>query len=277
MADVGKYNRLEVRREAEQGFYLAGEGENDILLPRQYAPDGLQSGDEIEVFVYRDSEDRIIATTLKPKASINEFAFLTVVSVTNVGAFMDWGLPKDLLVPFREQVDRMVKGRSYVVYLYLDEATDRVVASAKVNKFLSPVQSELNNGDDVNIMIYRKTDLGFKVIVNDRFSGMIFDNEIFVPIRTGQRLRAFVKQVRGDGKLDIMLQKPGVSARDEVSEKILEYLKENKGTMALTDKSPAELIYSTFGISKRAFKQAIGKLYKEKIIELEPGRIKLAN
>ncbi|MEJ2593638.1 MAG: S1-like domain-containing RNA-binding protein [bacterium] len=275
MADVGKYNRLEVRREAEQGFYLAGEGENDILLPRQYAPDGLQAGDDIEVFIYRDSEDRIIATTLKPKACINEFAFLTVAAVTSVGAFLDWGLPKDLLVPFREQVVRMQKGRSYVVYLYLDEATDRIVASAKVNKFLSPAQQDLKNGDEVQIMIYRKTDLGYKVIVNDRFSGMIFDNEIFVPVKTGQRLQAYIKQVREDGKLDIALQKPGISTRDKVTEQILAYLKDNDGVMTLTDKSPAELIYTTFGISKRAFKQAIGKLYKEKIIEIEPDRVKL--
>lgn len=275
MADVGKYNKLEVVREADHGLYLGGEGSNDILLPGSYIPEGCKVGDEIDVFIYRDSEDRIIATTLKPKAIVGEFAFLKVVATTPVGAFLDWGLAKDLLVPFKEQVDKMVNGRSYVVYVFLDEDTDRVVATTKVNRFLSEEAPDLTVDQEVDLLVYRKTDLGFKVIVNDKYSGMIFDNEIFQAIRIGQQLKGFVKQVRPDNKLDLRLQKSGFANIDPVTEKILQYLNSHEGKMDITDKSPAEIIYINFGVSKRAFKQAIGNLYKKRIVKIDSNQISL--
>ena len=273
MANVGEYNELEVVREAEQGLYLGGERNNDILLPGSYIPEGCKVGDKINVFIYRDSEDRIIATTLKPKAIVGEFAFLKVVATTGVGAFLDWGLPKDLLAPFKEQVDKMVNGRSYVVYIFLDEETDRVVATAKVNRFLDEERPDLTDGQEVDLLIYRQTDMGFKAIVNNRYMGMIFENEIFQAIRPGQKIKGFVKQIREDNKIDLILQKTGFSNIDPVIESILDYLKANGGTMDITDKSQAEVIYATFGISKRAFKQAIGKLYKQKVIDISPTKI----
>ena len=275
MADVGKYNTLEVLREVEHGLYLKGGGDNDILLPRDYIPEGTKVGDKIEVFVYRDSEDRIIATNLTPKATIGEFAFLKVVAATGVGAFLDWGLQKDLLVPFKEQVDKMVHGKSYVVYVYLDEDTDRVVATAKVNRYLDDEQPDLVEKQEVDLLIYRKTDMGFKAIVNNQYSGMIFDNEIFRAIRPGQQLKGYVKQIRPDGKIDLILQKMGYTNIDPVVTKIMQYLEDNDGKMEITDKSHAEVIYSTFGISKRAFKQAIGKLYKERLIKVDKETVSL--
>ena len=275
MANVGEYNELEVVRDAEQGFYLGGEGSNDILLPGSYIPEGCKVGDKIKVFVYRDSEDRIIATTLTPKVIIGEFAFLKVVATTGVGAFLDWGLPKDLLAPFKEQVDKMVKGRSYVVYVFLDEDTDRVVATSKVNRFLDNEWPELSVRQEVDLLIYRQTDMGFKAIINNRYMGMIFENEIFQAVRPGMKLKGFVKQIREDGKIDLILQKTGFSNIDPVVESILEYLNDHSGSMDITDKSPAEVIYTNFGVSKRAFKQAIGTLYKQKTIELSPGKITL--
>lgn len=275
MAEVGKYNKLEVLRKVEHGIYLAGESSNDILLPTAYIPENCEVGDVIEVFVYRDSEDRIIATTLKPKAIVGEFAFLKVVATTNVGAFLDWGLQKDLLAPFKEQVDKMVNGRSYVVYIFLDDETDRVVATSKVNRFLDDERPDLTDGQEVDLLIYRQTDMGFKAIVNNRYMGMIFENEIFQSIRTGQKIKGYVKQIREDGKIDLILQKTGFSNVDPIIKKIFDHLSSNNGSMEITDKSQAEVIYATFGVSKRAFKQALGKMYKERVIIIEANNVRL--
>lgn len=275
MAEVGKYNKLEVIREADHGLYLGDEEGNDILLPGAYVPEGCKVGDKIDVFVYRDSEDRIIATTLKPKAIVGEFAFLKVVAATNIGAFLDWGLMKDLMVPFTEQVDKMVNGRSYVVRIYLDEESDRVVATSKVNRFLDYERPDLIEGQEVDLLIYRKTDLGYKAIINDRYMGMIFENEIFQAIRPGQKIEGYVKQIRDDNKIDLVLQKSGFSNIDPVADKILNYLKSHGGSMEFTDKSQAEVIYANFGISKRAFKQALGVMYKKRIINIEKEKISL--
>lgn len=277
MANIGEYNLLEIVRKADHGLYLAGEGENDILLPNVYIPDEYKIGDEIKVFVYRDSEDRIIATSLEPKAIVGDFAYLKVISATAVGAFLDWGLPKDLLVPFKEQQTRMHSGQSYVVYVYLDEETDRLVATSKFNRFISDEKPELTVGQEVDLMVYKETDLGFKALVNNRYNGMIFNNEIFQAIHIGKQLKGYVKQIRPDYKIDLVLQKGGFENIDPVAEKILEYLKSNEGAMDITDKSPAELIYAKFGISKRAFKQAIGQLYKKRLISLKQDSISLVS
>jgi len=275
MAEVGEYNKLEIARKVEHGMYLLGEGENDILLPNQYVPETANVGDEIEVFVYRDSEDRIIATTLKPYAIVGEFAFLKVIASTAVGAFLDWGLPKDLLVPFKEQQDKMFAGRSYVVYVFLDEESDRVVATTRFNRFLNKQTSELSVGQEVELLIQKQTDLGYQAIVNNSFKGMIFENEIFEAVQIGQKTKGFIKQIRPDGKLDLILQKTGFGNIDPVVEKILDYLKSQGGSMDITDKSPAETIYIKFGVSKRAFKQAIGTLYKKRMIKIEKNQISL--
>lgn len=276
MAEVGKYNKLEVIRRAEQGVYLAGERENDILLPNAYIPEPCEIGDEIEVFVYRDSEDRIIATTLKPKATAGEFAYLKVVASTPVGAFMDWGLPKDLLVPFKEQRERMANGLSYVVYIFVDEETDRIVATSKLNRFLSKEPDGLTEGQEVDLLIFRNTHLGLEAIINNKWKGMIFENEIFQALQPGHQVKGYIKNIRPDGKIDLILQKPGFEHIDPVVEKILNYLKSQGGSMPITDKSPAEVIYARLGISKRAFKQAVGQLYKKRLVVLEPEQIRLS-
>lgn len=275
MADVGKMNKLTVVRKAKHGIYLSGERQSDILMPKAYVPDNCQVDDELDVFVYRDSEDRIIATTQTPLAMVGDFAFLKVVGSTQVGAFLDWGLQKDLLVPFKEQRYRMKTGQSYVVYVYLDEETDRVAASSKLNKFLNLEPAEYVEGEEVDLMIFDKTDLGYKVIVNNMHAGILYENEVFQPVHIGQQLKGFVSKVRSDGKIDIALQKTGYENIDPIAEMILDYLRQHNGEMDITDKSPAELIYSTFGISKKNFKKALGALYKEKIIDIGKEFIKL--
>ena len=275
MAEVGKYNKLEVLRKVEHGMYLAGEKSNDILLPTAYIPKNCEVGDIIEVFIYRDSEDRIIATTQKPYALVGEFATMKVIDSNRMGAFLDWGLQKDLLVPFNEQQERMKTGYKYVVYVYLDETTDRVVATTRFNKFLSDETPDLSEGQEVDLVIYKQTPLGFKAIINNTYKGMIFENEIFQALSIGDQVKGFVKQVRPDGKIDLILQKSGIEHIDPLTAKILDYLKSQKGSMEITDKSAAELIYARFGVSKRAFKQAIGKLYKKKIIKIDSDKITL--
>ena len=275
MADVGRMNKMTVVREAEHGIYLSGDRRSDILLPKAYVPEGCKIGDEIEVFIYRDSEDRIIATTQTPLAMVGDFALLKVVSATRVGAFLDWGLQKDLLVPFKEQRFRMKTGQAYVVYVYLDENTDRVVASSKLNKFLNLEPAGYTEGEEVDLMIFEQNDLGYQAIVNNAHTGMIYENEVFIPLHIGQKLKGFVSKIRSDGKIDIALQKSGYENIDPIAEKILDYLKKHGGEMSITDKSPAELIYSTFGISKKNFKKALGALYREKIIDLGKEIVKL--
>lgn len=275
MADVGKMNKLEVLRKAEHGLYLGGEDHEDILLPNAYVPESCEIGDEIDVFVYRDSEDRIIATTLEPLAKVNEFAGMKVVASTQVGAFLDWGLAKDLLVPFQEQSERMVPGRSYVVYVFLDEDSDRVIATTKFNRYLSQEHPDLEDGQEVDLLIHRKTPLGFQVIVNGTWKGMLYENEVFQALHSGQQIKGFVKQVRPDGKIDLILQKIGIKHIDPLSGKILDYIKAEGGKMDITDKSPAEVIYAKFGVSKRAFKQALGKLYKRRIVTIDSSEVKL--
>lgn len=271
---LGKINHLTVVKTVDFGLYLDGGNAGEILLPSRYVPEGCRVGDELDVFLYLDSEERLIATTRKPLAQVGDFAYLQVAWVNNYGAFLDWGLMKDLFVPFREQKMKMQRDRSYIVHLHIDEESYRIVASAKVERYLSDAMPPYRAGDEVQMLVWQKTDLGFKVIVDNRFAGLVFENEVFRPLHTGDRLTGYVKQVRPDGKIDIALQKQGQEAVTDFSEVLLEYL-QRQGVTPLGDKSPAEDIYAEFGVSKKVFKRAVGDLYKRRLIELTEKGIRL--
>ena len=271
---LGEMNLLKVVKTVDFGVYLdGGEQAGEILLPTRYVPEGCQPGDELNVFLYLDQEERLIATTLVPKAKVGDFAYLKVTWINQYGAFLDWGLMKDLFVPFREQKMRMQQDNSYIVYVHIDEESYRIVGSAKIDKFIKqPLANTYSTGDEVNLLITQKTDLGFKAIVDNQFMGLLYDNEVFRPLHTGDKLKGFIKQMRPDGKIDLILQK-GNSA-DKVadfSEQLLNYLKEHDGHTDLNDKSDSKLIYETFGVSKKVFKKGIGDLYKKRIIILDDG------
>jgi len=266
---------MSVVRTAEQGYYLDGQGADDILLPTSYIPQGTQIGDTVEVFVYRDSEDRLIATTLKPFAMVGEFASLEVVSTSGFGAFLDWGLPKDLMVPFREQQHKMREGTNYVVYVYLDESTDRVVATSRLARWLNKSPITYSTGDVVDIMVFDETDLGFKAIINGKHTGILYENEVFQAIRIGDKLKAYIKKIRTDGKIDLSLQQGAVEVINEVCDTILKELEEAGGYLAFTDKTPATVIYAKFGVSKKNFKKALGMLYKQRAVILEEEGIRV--
>lgn len=275
MAEVGKWNSLVVLKELDFGFYLDGQAQGEILLPIRYVPKDLKIGDTIDVFIYLDSEDRIIATTEKPFAEVGDFALLEVVSVGGIGAFLDWGLMKDLFVPFREQKQKMEAGYSYVVYVYIDEQTGRIVGSAKVENFLDQTPPEFIEGQEVDLIIYMQTDIGYKAIINKTHTGMLFDTDVFRTLHRGEHTKGYIKKVREDQKIDLLLDKPGYEKVDDISKKILDKLKAENGFIPLSDKSPADEIYDMFGISKKTFKKAIGALYKARVISLEDGGIKL--
>lgn len=272
---LGKYNQLEVVKEVDFGVYLNGDEDGEILLPKRYVPEGTKPGDILNVFIYLDMEERLVATTLQPYVQVGEFACLQVAWVNQFGAFLDWGLMKDLFVPFREQKMKMQKGKRYVVHVHLDEESYRIVASAKVEYYLSTEKPEYQPGQEVNVMVWQRTDLGYKVIVENQFSGMLFHNEVFQPLEAGMHLSAFVKQVRPDGKIDLELQKAGARKVDDFSEVLLQYIKDNDGFTPLNDKTDAEVIYQTFGVSKKTFKKAVGDLYKKRLVVLEEGGIRL--
>lgn len=271
---LGRMNRLAVVRFAEHGAYLSG-GPEDILLPTKLVPEGLQIGDETDVFVYLDSEERLVATTETPLAQVGDFAWLRVAWVNNYGAFLDWGLLKDLFVPFREQKMKMQKDRSYLVHVHLDPETYRIMASAKVERYLSTDYPPYHGGDEVALLIWQKTDLGFKAIVDNKYAGLLFDDEIFRQLHSGDRVTAYVKQVRPDGKIDLSLQKKGQRAVVDFSDTLLQHLQTNGGRTPLGDKSPAEEIYAVFGVSKKVFKKAVGDLYKRHLITIAPDGLHL--
>lgn len=272
---LGRMNRLTVVKAVDFGLYLDGGREGEILLPSRYVPENTHIGDELDVFLYLDSEERLIATTEHPKAMVGDFAYLQVAWVNNFGAFLDWGLMKDLFVPFREQKMKMLKGQSYIVHLHIDEESYRIMASAKVERYLSKDMPPYKEGDEVDILVWQKTDLGFKVIVDNRFSGLLYDSEVFRSLHTGDRTKAYIKQVRPDGKLDLTLNLHGKAAVDDFSEALLEHLRKNGGKTSLGDKSPAEEIYAMFGVSKKVFKKAVGDLYKRRLIEIVPEGLRL--
>lgn len=274
--ELGKYNTLEVVKEVEFGMYLDGGEEGEILLPSRYVPEDCQLGDELNVFIYLDNEERLVATTLTPLVQVGQFACLEVAWVNQYGAFLNWGLMKDLFVPFSEQKMKMQVGKSYVIHAHLDEESYRIVASAKVDRYLSKEQAPYESGQEVDILIWQKTDLGFKAIIENRYGGLLYESEIFQPLHTGMTMKAYIKQVREDGKIDLMLQKPGFGKIDDFSQTLLEHIRENGGRTTLNDKSPAEEIYETFGVSKKTFKKAVGDLYRKHLVLLQEDGIVLA-
>ncbi len=273
--ELGKQNVLEVVKTVDFGVYLDGGEEGEILLPTRYVPEECNIGDFLKVFIYLDNEERLIATTLIPYVQVGEFACLEVSWVNQFGAFLNWGLMKDLFAPFREQKMKMLVGNKYVIHAHIDEESYRIVASAKVERYLSQEMPDYEENDEVSILIWQKTDLGFKAIVENQFSGLLYEGEIFQHLQTGMTLNAFVKQVREDGKIDLMLQKPGFEKIDDFAETLLSYLKENGGSIPLNDKSPAEDIYDTFEVSKKTFKKGVGDLYRKRLITLEANGIRL--
>jgi predicted RNA-binding protein (virulence factor B family) len=272
---IGEYNHLRIIKEVPFGLYLDGY-EDEILLPLQYVPETYEIDQFIDVFIYRDSEDRIIATTLKPKATINQFAYLEVKAVTPLGVFMEWGLAKDLFVPFSQQFQKMSVGRSYLVYVYLDGQTDRIVASARVEKFLPLTDgSEFTIGDKVDAIPFEHTDLGIKCLVNNCKIGMLFKNQVFTNLTFGESTPVYIANIRPDGKLDLRLDPVGMVRIDSQADRILNAIKDNNGVLKLHDKSPAEEIYQALGMSKKDFKKGVGALYKSKLITLHSDCISL--
>lgn len=275
MLKIGNYNRLPVSRTVDFGLYLDAGNGVEILLPSRYVTGSPRPGDEMDVFIYKDSENRLIATTVRPYATVGEFAYMTVKDTNNIGSFLDWGIMKDILVPFREQRAKMKKGGVYLVYVYLDDATKRIVASAKIEKFLGNLIPVYSVGDVVDALIIERTDIGFKAIVDNKFYGMIYDSDIFKPVEIRQKIKACVKNVRPDGKIDLY---PGEASHDRtetLSEKILDYLKQNDGRMALTDKSSPDEIKNLFACSKKDFKKSIGHLYKLRLIMIHNDSVEM--
>lgn len=276
MIAVGKYNILTILRETSVGLYLGDETDEDVLLPNKYCPKDYKIGDTITVFVYRDYAERKIATNITPKIFLHQFALLKVTSIEKVGAFLDWGMEKELMVPFKEQRQNMEVGRWYIVYMDIDPKTDRLFASNKVEKYLQNENLTVAEGEEVELLVLQKTDLGFSVIVNHQHKGLVYDNEVFKPLNIGEKLKGFVKSIREGNKLDISLQPIGYdNYNDSNVEIVLTKLRENNGKLGLSDKSSPEEIYNTFGISKKAFKKALGDLYKKRIITISPNQITL--
>jgi hypothetical protein len=273
--ELGKFNQLEVVKTVDFGVYLDGHDDGEILLPTRYVPEGCKPGDTLNVFIYLDNEERLIATTLEPRVQVGQFAYLEVAWVNEFGAFLDWGLMKDLFCPFREQKMKMQKGRRYIIHAHLDDESYRIMASAKVERYLSKEVPPYKPGQEVPVMIWQKTDLGYKVIVDNKYSGLVYQNEIFAPVEIGEQLTAYVKQVRPDGKIDLSLQKYGAAKVGDFSTHFLDYLKQHDGFTPLGDKSAAEDIYDTFGVSKKTFKKTVGELYKKRLIVIEEGGIRI--
>ncbi|MEN6475141.1 MAG: S1-like domain-containing RNA-binding protein [Syntrophaceae bacterium] len=277
MVEIGKINTLTVVKRGAQGGHLDGGALGDILLPQNELPLECGSGDTIEVFIYRDDKGRIIATTKRPYAQVGQFAFLQVTGLHAAGAFLDWGLPKDLLVPLREQNQKMAIGGSYIVYVYLDEKKGRITASTKIEKYLDTGMCFYDDGQAVDLLIYDRTEIGYKAIINDTFSGVLFQSEVFQTVTIGQHIQGFIKHVREDGKIDLCLHQPGYAKIDPLSKKILDAMKAHGGFIAVTDKSAPEAIYALFGISKKTYKKAIGALYKKRLITIEESGIRLTD
>ncbi len=276
MIDIGKFNNLTVTRKRDNEIYLDGGDSGEIALADKDAPGDCQVGDRLKVFVYIDGKNQLTATTKTPKAQADEVAWLKVVSLSHAGAFMDWGLPKDLLVPYSEQKGKMVEGRHYLVRLFLDE-DNRIAASMLLDDFLQDQAFYYKEGQAVELIIAEQTELGFKAVVDNQYWGVLYKNEIFQPLEKGQKLTGYIKKIRPDNKLDLILSQEKYGQKvDSTSSKILSILEKRGGYIALTDKSPPEMIYDTFGVSKKVFKQAIGGLYKQRRIVIEDKGIRLA-
>ena len=276
MVEIGKYNTLRVVKEVDFGVYLDGGKEwGEILLPSRYVPESCAPDDMLEVFIYFDSQDRIIATTLHPYLTAGEFGFLTVKTLSTVGAFLDWGLMKDVLAPFREQKMPMEAGRSYLVYVYLDDESERIVASARIEQYLDNTPPEYKYNEEVDLLVTQELELGYRVIINNLHTVMIYHNEIFTAVQRGDRLKGYIKQIRPDEKIDVALQPMGYDKIDGLAGEIMDKLRRNGGTLAISDSSPAEDIVRMFGCSKKNFKKAIGSLYKTRSIVITSDSISI--
>jgi hypothetical protein len=278
MVQIGKMNRLSVKGTQAYGIHLDGGEYGDILLRGTHPTQNNQAAhpdNKIDVFIYVDREQRLLATIQKPYATVGEFAYLRVKTNTAAGAFLDWGLENDLFVPKSEQQDNMREGKSYVVFIFLNEQNNRITASSKLDKFFTPKPPDYEEGERVDLIIYAKTDLGYNAVVNGSHAGMIYENEIFQKLVIGQRLQGYIKKIREDLKVDLRLQQSGYQRVDAVSETILNIIKDCGGRVAVTDKSPPDDIYNLFGVSKKVFKKAVGSLYKKRLIIIDVDGIKL--
>jgi len=274
MVQIGKMNRLSIKGTQVYGIHLDGGTSGDILLRNKFATQKYQPGDEIDVFVYVDRQQRLMATTQKPYAMVGEFALLKVVTNSAAGAFMDWGLENDLFVPKSEQQNSMREGHSYVVHIFLSEKHKRITASSKLDKFLDQQPPNYEEGEEVDLIVYSRTDLGYGAVVNNSHIGMIYQNEVFQELVIGQRLKGYIKKLRDDLKIDLRLQKTGYQIVDDISQTILNTITDSGGMISVTDKSPPEEIYALFGVSKKVFKKAIGGLYKKKLVIIDTDGIK---
>lgn len=275
MADIGQYNTLKVIKERDFGVFVDGDDLGDILLPKRYVPEGTEVGDKIDVFIYLDSNDYLIATTETPYARVGELAALKVKDLNKVGAFLDWGLSKDLLLPFGEQKKTVRKGDTAVVYIYLEERSERIAATSKIDKYLNKDQHAYKSGDKVKLIVTDHTDIGYVAIIDGRYTGVIYDNDAYRELSYGEQTDGFIKNIRPDGKINLVLQQPGFGKVDGIAGDVLARLKEEGGYMAVNDKSAPKLIANIFGCSKKAFKMAIGTLYKQRIITIEERGIRL--
>ena len=275
MITIGTFNNLQVVKQVDFGVYLDGDDLDTILLPKRYVPNGCEIGDWIDVFLYFDSDDLLIATTEKPKVEVGCCEMLKVVDINHAGAFMDWGLSKDLLVPYNEQQKPMEVGYSYVVYVYHDEASDRIAASTKLSHHLDEQPVWLKPRQSVNLQIASRTELGYKAIIDDKYLGLLFRADAYRPLKIGERLPGFVKSIRSDGKIDLLISQATLQGDHELSQQIVQYLTDQGGTSTLTDKSDPEEIYRVFKVSKKKYKQALGNLYKSRKITITPGMVQL--
>jgi predicted RNA-binding protein (virulence factor B family) len=274
---IGRVNRMQVVKDSSYGLFLDGYEHGEVLLPRRYVPSDIGPGDWLDVFVYADSEDRLVATTDTPKAMVGEVAYLRVAAVNDVGAFLDWGLPKDVLVPFAEQADRMQEGYSYCVYLYEDRYKDRIVASSKLSKFLPEHSSAHRPGQAVTLLLCGKSDLGFKCLVDNTFLALLHHADVFQPLTPGRTIDGYIKRIREDGRVDISLAPPGGNKQGDLEELIVQYLQEQGGSANISDKSPPDDIYKIFQTSKKNFKRAMSALYKSRKILIEKNATRLVD
>ncbi len=269
MVQIGKTNKLTVKGRPNYGVHLDGGDLGDILLRKKDVPKNCQAGDELDVFVYRDRDDHLLATTQKPPAKVGQFANLRVVAGTASGAYLHWGLDIDLFVPKSHQQKSMVTGESYVVYVFLSEKNNRIIASSKLDKFLTVQPPQYAEGEEVDLILFEQTEMGYRAIINSTHEGMIYKSEVFQKLFVGQQLKGYVKAIREDHKIDLSLQQSGYQRVEDVSQAVLDHIRDSGGKMVVTDKSAPEEIYALFGVSKKTFKKAIGALYKKRLITID--------
>ena len=274
MLKIGEYHTLKIDRETKVGLFLVNETD-DVLLPNKYVPNDYKIGDDLTVFVYLDHEERPVATTLKPFITLNSFAVLKVNYINKFGAFLNWGMEKDLFVPFKEQARPMEKAKRYTVTMYLDKQTGRLAASSKINQFLDKEPLDVEVGQEVDLMVSHITEIGINVIINGKFRGLAYQNEVFETVSPGYKTKGYIKTIRPDGKIDVSFQKQGFEAIDDSAQQVLEALKQSDGVLRLNDNSHPEEIKSVMKMSKKTFKKAIGSLYKQKLIDINNDGIQL--